>query len=58
MKLKKREDQSVGTSALLRRGNKIIMRERGREGPERLRGRGRKMRVWEETGDKYSGTGN
>jgi hypothetical protein len=31
MKLKKKEDQSVDASILLRRGNKIIMESRGRE---------------------------
>jgi hypothetical protein len=29
MKLKKKEDQSVDASVLLRRGNKIIMKGRG-----------------------------
>jgi hypothetical protein len=40
MKLKKKEDQSVGASVLLRRGNKVIMGGRGREGPLRERGQG------------------
>jgi hypothetical protein len=31
MKLKKKEDQSMDTSVLLRRGNKIPMRRRYRE---------------------------
>jgi len=35
MKLNKREDQGVDASILLRRGNKIIMGGRGREGPWR-----------------------
>ena len=35
MKLKKKEDQSVDASVLLRRGNKIIMEGRRREGPGR-----------------------
>jgi len=38
MKLNKREDQGVDASILLRRGNKIIMGGRGREGPWRERG--------------------
>ena len=33
MKLKKKEDQSVDASVLLRRGNKIITGGRGREEP-------------------------
>ena len=37
MKLKKKEDQSVDVSVLLRRGNKIIMGSRGREGHGRKR---------------------
>jgi hypothetical protein len=32
MKLKKKEDQSVDASVLRRRGNKIIMEDRGWEG--------------------------
>jgi hypothetical protein len=46
MKLKKKEDRSVGVSAFLRSRNKIIMRGRGREqtGWER-RGEGKKMRI-------------
>jgi hypothetical protein len=39
MKLKK-EDQSMGASVLLRRGNKIITEDRGQEGPGRGRGKG------------------
>jgi hypothetical protein len=38
MKPKKKEDQRVETSILLRRGNRIIMRGRGREGPGSERG--------------------
>ena len=41
MKLKK-EDQSVDTSILLRRGNKISTGSGGREGPGRERGGGGK----------------
>ena len=40
MKLKKKEDQSVDASVLLRRGNKMIMGGRGREGPGRESGQG------------------
>jgi hypothetical protein len=35
MEFKKKEDQSVDTSVLLRNGNKIIMEGRGEEGHER-----------------------
>jgi hypothetical protein len=38
----KKEDQSVDASVLLRRGNKMIMGGRGREGPGRERGGGGK----------------
>jgi hypothetical protein len=38
MKLKKKEDQSMDVSVLLRRENKIIMRGRGRETCEKERG--------------------
>jgi hypothetical protein len=37
MKSKNKEDTSVYASVLLRRGNKIIMGGRGREGPKRKR---------------------
>ena len=40
MNLKKKEDQTVGATVLLRRGNKLIMGTRRKEG---LRGRGREM---------------
>jgi hypothetical protein len=56
MKLKK-EDQSVDASVLLRRGNKIIMGGRRREGPWRERGRGQ-YQAWKETREKYRGSGN
>jgi hypothetical protein len=39
MMLKKKEDQCVDASVLLRRGNKIITGCRGREGSGRNRGR-------------------
>ena len=45
MKLKKKEDQSVDASVLLRRGNKIIKGSRGWEGL------GRKRRQGEEKGE-------
>jgi hypothetical protein len=40
MKFKKRKDQNVDDSVLLRRGNKILMEGRGWEGIGRKRGRG------------------
>jgi hypothetical protein len=61
MKLKKKVDQSVHSLVILRRGNKIIMGCRGREGPEREReGEGKRGQdqVWEEMGEKYRGSGN
>ena len=39
MELRMKEDQGMHASILLRRGNKIITRGRGREGPGRERGR-------------------
>jgi hypothetical protein len=57
-KLKKKEDQSVDTSVLLRRGNKIITG--GRVGRS-LEGGGKKEeqeQVWEEVGEMYRGSGN
>jgi hypothetical protein len=39
MKFKKKEDQNVNASVLLRRGNKIITGGRGSKGPGRERGR-------------------
>ena len=38
MKLKKKEDQSVNVSVLLRRENKIITQGRGRQGSRREEG--------------------
>jgi hypothetical protein len=38
MKLNKKEEQSVDTSILLRKGNKIIMGGRGRERPGKKKG--------------------
>jgi hypothetical protein len=53
MKLKKKEDQSVDASVLLRRGNKIITGGRSQgvtwEGERRVRKRGL-VRILEETG--------
>jgi hypothetical protein len=61
MKFNKKEDQSVGASNLLRRGNKIIMAGRGRgDLGGRGKGRGRKKgqdQVWDETGETSRGTG-
>jgi hypothetical protein len=37
MKLNKKEDQSMGVSILHKSGNKINMKDRGREGPGRAR---------------------
>jgi hypothetical protein len=51
----------MDVSALLRRGNKIIMGGRWREEPGRERGRRKKTgqgQVWEEMGEKYRGSGN
>ena len=61
MKLNKKEGQIVDASIPLRRGNKIIMGGRGREGPgwER-RGGGKKLgqdQVGKETEEKFSGPG-
>jgi len=60
MKFKKKEDQSMSTSALLRSGNKIIMGVKGwgvfgrkREGGEE-NGQGQ---MWEEKGEMYRGSG-
>jgi hypothetical protein len=63
MKLKKKKDQSVYASGLLRKKNKTIMEGRGREVPGRERGEGVKKggRIscggkWRE--EKYRGSGN
>jgi hypothetical protein len=59
MILKKKEDQSVDASVLLRRGNKIIMVGRGWEGLGRKRGGAEEKRgqdqVWEETEEMNTG---
>ena len=54
------EDQIVDVSVPLRKGKKIIMRRRDREGPGRDRSEGRKGvqdQVWEEM-EKYRRSGN
>ena len=62
MKLKKKEDQSVDASVLLRRGNKIIKGSRGwEELGRKRRGGGEKEgknQVWEEMEEMYRGSGN
>jgi hypothetical protein len=60
MKLKKK-NQSVDASVLLRRGNKIVMGDRGWEGLGRKKGGGGERgqnQVWEETGEMYRGSEN
>jgi hypothetical protein len=60
MKLKRKEDQTVDVSVLLRRGNKIF------KGSRDFKGLGRKWRgggggrnqVWEEMEEMYRGSGN
>ena len=64
MKLKKKEDQSMDVSVLLRRENKIIITGgRGWEGLRRKRApeEGKKWwqdPVWDETGEMYRGSEN
>jgi hypothetical protein len=62
MKLKRKEDQRVDASVLLRRGNKIIKGSRGWEGLGRKRKAGVggevKNQVWEEMEEMYRGSGN
>jgi hypothetical protein len=66
MKLKKKEDQSMDASVLLRRGNKIIIGHRGWEGCGRdvggrgdgERKKGSQDQVWKETVEMYRGSGN
>jgi hypothetical protein len=57
MKLKRKEDQRMDASALLRRGNKIIKRSRRCEGLGRKRRDGRekegKYQIWEEMEEMY-----
>ena len=54
MKLKRKEDQRVDASVLLRRGNKIIKGSRGWEGLGRMRGGGEEKK-WEELGLRGDG---
>jgi hypothetical protein len=61
MKLKKKEDQRVNASVLLRRGNNIIKGSRGWEGFGRKRRRGgvkEENQVWEEMEETYRASGN
>jgi hypothetical protein len=60
MKLKRKEDQSMGVTVLLRRGNKIIKGSRGWEGLGRKRRGGKKGKnhIWEEMEEMYRGSGN
>jgi hypothetical protein len=61
MKLKKKKDQSVDSSVLLRRGSNIIMGGIGWEGLGRKKGEGEEKweqdQVWEETGEMYRRSG-
>jgi hypothetical protein len=63
VKLKKKEDQSVDVSVLLRKGDKIIKGGIGWEGLGRKRGGGEEKKrgpdqIWEETGEMFRGSGN
>jgi hypothetical protein len=62
MTLKRKEDQRVDASVLLRRGNKIIKGSRRRKGIGRKRRGGEekegKNQVWEEMEEIYRGSGN
>jgi hypothetical protein len=62
MKLKRKEDQRVDASVLLRRGNKIIKGSGGWKGfgTERRGGMEKegKNQVWEEMEEMYRGSGN
>ena len=62
MKLKRKEDQRVDASVLLRRGTKIIKGSRGWEGLGKKRGgggekEGKFNQVWEEMEERYRGSG-
>jgi hypothetical protein len=59
MKLNKKDHQSVDASILLRRGNKIIMGGKWREGPkwEREEEKWEQDQVWQETVEKSRGSG-
>ena len=62
MKLKRKEDQRVDASVLLRRWNTIVNEIRGWEGLGRKRRGGRekevKNQVWKEMEEMYRGSGN
>ena len=62
MKQKKKKDQRVGVSVLLRRENKVIKGSRGWKGLGRKTRRGWKKegknQVWEEMDQMYRGSGN
>jgi hypothetical protein len=62
MKLKRKEDQKVDASVLLRRGYNIIKGSRGWGRLGRKRGgggrRGEQNQVWEEMEEMYRGSGN
>ena len=62
MKLKRKEDQRVDASVLLRRVNKMIKRSRGWEGLGRKRSVGgekeEQNQVWEDMEEIYRGSGN
>jgi hypothetical protein len=62
MKLKRKEDQRVDASVLLRRGNKIIKGNGGWQelGRKREGGGGKEgqNQVWEEMEEVYRGSGN
>jgi hypothetical protein len=59
---KRREDQRVDASDLLRRGNNLIKGSKGWEGLGRKRvgkeGKERKNQGWEEMEEMYRGSGN
>lgn len=58
MKLKKKKDQIVNISLLLRRGNTIQEVKFGRDLGKRVEGRGKwGFQVWDKTGLMYRGTG-
>ena len=61
MKLKKKEDQWVDASVLLRRGNKIITGGKGGRflgGRKKEQGKEAHYQVWEEMEERYRGSGN
>ena len=62
MKLKRKEDQRVDASVILRGGNNIIKGSRGWGRLGRKRGgggrRGEQNQVWEEMEEMYRGSGN